>query len=152
MPYTNSSISIIDVTTDKVVANISTPVNPQDLSFAPDGKLHVVCTGDYATEFGKIAIIDITSKTVIDTVVLGGTPGDIEITNSGIGYCCAWGDGVNGFLYSYDTQSKSVLASDDDPVRVGPNLSQIKYDSDENVLWIPYMAEWAGDGFIQNLM
>lgn len=149
MPYTNSSVSIIDVTTDQVVGIISTPINPQDLAFAPDGKLHVVCTGDYATEFGKIAVIDIATKAVIDTVVIGGAPGDIEITNDGIAYCCAWGDGVNGFLYSYDTSSKTVFSDNSDPVRVGANLSQIYYDSTENSLWIPYMAEWAGDGFIQ---
>lgn len=149
MPFSQSSVSIIDATADTVVANISTPINPQDLAFAPDGKLHVVCTGNYSTDFGKVAVVDVSTKSVVDTVLIGGSPGDIEITDAGVGYCCAWGDGTNGFIYSYDTESKVVYANADDPVRVGPNLSQIQYDSIENVLWIPFMAEWAGDGFIQ---
>ncbi|MDA3860015.1 MAG: hypothetical protein PF445_02210 [Melioribacteraceae bacterium] len=148
-PFNNSSVSIIEVAEDRVIGTISTPINPQDLAFAPDGKLHVLCTGDYATSFGTIAIIDVDSQLMIDSVFVGGSPGDIEITNAGIGYCSAWGDGVNGFLCAYDTESKLVYSSSEDPIRVGPNVSQIVYDYQENVLWIPYMSEWAGDGFIQ---
>ncbi len=148
-PYTNPSVSIIDVSKEEVVETISAPINPQDLAFAPNGKLHVLCTGDYATTFGNVLVIDVDSKTAVDTIMVGGSPGDIEITDDGIGYCSAWGDGVNGFIYSYNTTNGDVLAGSDDPIRVGVNLSQIQYDASENVLWIPYMAEWAGDGFVQ---
>lgn len=147
--YSNPSVSVIDVTTDEVISTISTPLNPQDLAFAPDGKLHVICTGDYATSFGKVAIIDVNSLTMVDSVVLGDSPGDIEITDDGIGYCTAWGDGTNGFLYSYNCETKTVINSSDNPIKIGPNLSGLVYDSNENVLWIPYMSEWAGDAFVQ---
>ena len=149
IPYLQSSVSVINTTNDVVVNTIPTFKNSQDLTFAPDGKLHVVSTGDYATNFGKIAIVDITSATVVDSVVLGGSPGDIEITKDGIGYCSAWGDGTNGFLYSYNASSKAVINGGDNPIKVGANLSGMTYDKKKNVLWLPYMTVWAGDGFVQ---
>lgn len=148
-PYSNPSVSVIDVTTDEVISTISTPINPQDLVFAPDGKLHVVCTGDYGAAVGKIAIIDINTSSMVDSVIIGGSPGDIAITKDGIGYCAAWGDGINGYLYSYNTSTNTVINGDNNPIYIGPNLSQLEYDEEKNVLWIPYTAEWAGDGFIQ---
>ncbi len=148
-PYAESSVSIINTTTDAVVNTISTFKNSQDLTFAPDGKLHVVSTGDYKTNFGKIAIVDVSTATVVDSVILGGSPGDIEITKDGIGYCSAWGDGTNGFLYSYNASSKAVINGGNNPIKVGANLSGMTYDKDKNVLWLPYMTVWAGDGFVQ---
>jgi YVTN family beta-propeller protein len=150
-PWEQASISVIDITADSVIHTLDVPVNAQDLALAPDGKLHVVCTGNYADIFGKIAVIDINaaSPAVTDTIDIGSSPGDIEITPSGIGYCVAWGDGTNGFLYSYNALADTVIHGDDDPILIGPNVSQLLYDSEENVLWIPYMTEWAGDGFVQ---
>ncbi len=148
-PYVESSVSIINTTTDAVEKTIPTFINSQDLAFAPNGKLHVVSTGNYATNFGKIAIVDISSATVVDSVILGGSPGDIEITKDGKAYCSAWGDGTNGFLYSYNSSTKAIINNADNPIKVGANLSGLTYDKDENVLWIPYMTVWAGDGFVQ---
>jgi YVTN family beta-propeller protein len=150
-PWGQAGISVIDIIADSVIHTLDVPVNAQDLALAPDGKLHVVCTGNYTDAFGKIAIIDISAVTpvVTDTIDIGSSPGDIEITSSGIGYCVAWGDGTNGFLYSYNALADTVIHGNDDPILVGPNVSQLLYDGKENVLWIPYMTEWAGDGFVQ---
>jgi YVTN family beta-propeller protein len=149
LPYSGSSISIIDVATDKVTKTISTPINAQDLAIAPNGKLHVVCSGDYVNNSGKIAIIDISTTTLVDSILIGGAPGDIEITKDGIGYCVAWGDGTNGFLYSYNASTKAVINGANNPIKIAPNLSQLTYDENKNVLWIPYMTQWGGDGFVQ---
>ena len=148
-PYLQSTVSVINTTNDQVEKTINTFLNSQDLAFAPNGKLHVLATGDYATTFGKVAIIDLSTSTIVDSVILGGSPGDIEITKDGVAYCSAWGDGVNGFLYSYKTADKSILNSSTNPIKVGPNLSGLTYDSKRNVLWVPYMKEWGGDGFVQ---
>jgi hypothetical protein len=123
----------------------------------------VVCTGDYATISGQVAVIDMytgpmwDTPAVIDTVEFGwitpGTttfqPGDIAITSGDKAYCIAWGDGVNGFMCSYDAMSDSVLRSAADPILVGPNVSQLLYDKKQDALWIPTMTVWGGDGFIQ---
>jgi YVTN family beta-propeller protein len=146
-----STVSVIDALADTVMHTINVPTNAQDLALAPDGKLHVVCTGNYIDLFGKIAVIDINASTpvVTDTIEIGGSPGDIQITDSGIGYCVAWGNGTNGFLYSYNTSTNAIIHGSDNPILIGPNVSQLLYDSKEDVLWIPYMTEWAGDGFVQ---
>lgn len=150
-PWEQASVSVIDITADSVIHTLDVPVNAQDMALAPDGKLHVVCTGNYIDVFGKIAVIDINaaSPVVTDTIDIGSTPGDIEITSSGKGYCVAWGDGTNGFLYSYNTSSNTIYHGGDNPILIGPNVSQLLYDSEEDVLWIPYMTEWAGDGYVQ---
>ena len=114
-----------------------------------------MCTGNYGDAPGRIAVIDLYTgpnwniPAVVDTVEIGSTPGDIVITPSGKGYCVAWGDGTNGFLYSYDALADTVIRGADNPILIGPTVSRLLYDGQENVLWIPYMKEWAGDGFAQ---
>jgi hypothetical protein len=86
---------------------------------------------------------------VVSTIKIGGQPGDIVITPSGAGYCIAWGDGTRGFLYKYDALADTVIRGADNPIFIGPNVSSLEYDPSEDVLWIPYMKEWGGDGFVQ---
>jgi YVTN family beta-propeller protein len=154
VPYEQGSITIIDIRTDQVLHTLATPTNPQDLALAPDGRIHVLCTGNYADISGKIAVIDLYTgpnldvPAVVDTIDIGGSPGDLEITPDK-GYAVEWGDGVNGFLYSYDVFSGTVLHGAANPLLIGPNVAQAVYDGRENCLWIPYMTEWGGDGFVQ---
>lgn len=150
-PFVQGTVSVIDIQTETVIYTLNVPTNPQDLALAPDEKIHVVCTGNYIDSFGAVAVIDniAASPTVIDTIEIGGTPGDIEITKSGKGYCIAWGDMVNGYLYKYDALTGEVINGSSNPILIGPNVSRLMYDRIEDVLWIPYMTEWAGDGFAQ---
>ncbi len=150
-PYVQSTVTIMDITADTVIASVNVPTNAQDLAFAPDGKLHVVCTGDYTNELGKVAVIDIDSETptVVDTIFIGGSPGDIEISSNGFGFCSAWGDGTNGYIYKYDANADTVINNSENPILVGPNVSGLYFDSEDNSLWIPYMTAWGGDGFAQ---
>ena len=150
-PYKQATVAIVDTDADTVITSVNVPTNAQDFALAPNGKLHVICTGDYSNEFGKVAVIDIEAETpaVVDTIVLGGSPGDIEISTNGIGFCSAWGDGTNGFIYKYDAEADTVINNSDNPILVGPNVSGLFYDKNENSLWIPYMTAWGGDGFAQ---
>ena len=154
-PYAQASVSIIDSRTDSVTHTLPVPANAQDLAVDPLGRIHVVCTGDFGSIPGQVVIIDLDTglsmdtPAVVDTLSIGGTPSDIVITPNGKGYCMAWGDGVNGFLYSYDAFADTVMRGAGDPIRIGPNVWHIVYDSVEDVLWIPYMSEWGGDGFVQ---
>jgi len=154
-PYGQATVSIIDILTDSVTHTLNVPENAQDLAVDPIGRIHVVCTGNYMDKPGRIAVIDLytgpywDTPAVVDTIEIGGSPGDIVITPGGKGYCTAWGNGVNGFLYSYDAVADTILHGSGDPILVRPNTSRIYYDGVEDVLWIPYMAQWGGDGFIQ---
>jgi len=154
MPYENPSVSIIDIKSDAVLHTVPVPINPQHLALDPAGRVHVICTGDYATVFGQVAIIDLEGVTnpgtpeVVKIVEIGGSPGALAITPDGSGYCTDWGDCVNGFLYKYGAADGAVIRGAGDPILIGPNVSGLIYDGIENALWIPYMAEWGGDGFV----
>ena len=155
VPYEQGTVSIIDILTDTVIDTLPVPTNPQKAALAPDGKIHVLCTGDYDEKTGRVAIIDLYTgpmwnvPAVVDTIELGGSPGDLTITPAGKAYAIAWGDGVNGFLYSYDAFNGAVSHNSQNPLLIGPNTGHVVYDGRENCLWIPYMAEWGGDGFVQ---
>ena len=155
VPYEQGTVNIIDVLTDAVVDTLAVPTNPQKAALAPDGKIHVLCTGDYENSYGSVAVIellagpDLYTPAVLDTIKLGGAPGDLEITASGKAYAVDWGTETNGLLYAYDAWSGSVSHNVENPIKIGPNVSRILYDARENCLWIPYMQEWGGDGFVQ---
>jgi len=154
-PYEQAAISIIDLSAEVVTHTLEVPTNAQDLAVDADGRIHVVCTGNYADIPGKIAIIDLetgaekNTPAVVDTILIGGTPADLAITSVGKGYCVDWGNGTNGFLYEYDACNHSVIHGVENPLLIGPNVSRLLYDVSLNVLWIPYMKEWGGDGFVQ---
>jgi len=149
--YDPGTISVINTLTDSVVWTIDVPLNPQDIAVDPEGMLHVICTGDYASVPACVAVIDPfqTPPAVTDTIAVGGTPGDITITKQGKAYLVAWGDGTNGFLYKYDTYTHSISHGEENPILIGPNVSRLFYDYDEDVLFIPTMKVWAGDGSVQ---
>lgn len=155
VPYEQGTVHIIDVLTDTVVDTIPVPTNPQNAALAPDGRLHVLCTGDYAEAMGRVAVIAFNAgpngniPAMVDTIELGGSPGDLEITPSGKAYAIAWGDETNGFLYAYDALSGTVHHNVDNPILVGPNTGQVLYDGREDCLWIPFMKIWGGDGYVQ---
>ncbi|MDZ7317045.1 MAG: hypothetical protein ONB24_13070 [candidate division KSB1 bacterium] len=157
MPFETGNLVMIDTRTDQIVHILETPTNPQDAALAPDGRIHVLCTGDYAALGGKIAVVDLYTgpnwniPAVVDTIDIGGSPGDLEITPQGKGYAVAWGDGVNGFLYSYNALTGTVERGANSPIAIGPNVSRLLYDGRENCLWIPFMSQWGGDGFVQKL-
>jgi YVTN family beta-propeller protein len=155
VPYEQGTVNIIDILTDTVIDTIPVPTNPQKAVLAPDDRIHILCTGDYVEQMGRVAIIDLYTgpawnvPAVVDTIELGGSPGDLEITPAGKAYAVAWGDGVSGFLYAYDAFTSTVSHDSENPIKVGPNTGQVLYDGRENCLWIPFMSEWGGDGFVQ---
>jgi len=152
LPYEQGGVSVIDIVSDSLRFTLPTPTNPQDLALAPDGRVHVLCTGNYSDVAGQVAIIDLytgplySTPAVVDTIDIGGSPGDLDITPSGKAYCIAWGDGEHGWLYSYNASSGEVLHDATDPILVGPNAGQVLYDGRERCLWLPTMTMWGGDG------
>ncbi len=155
LPYESPSVSIIDILADSVTHTLDVPVNPQVAALASDGKIHVLCTGNYNDKTGKIAVIDLYTgpsydmPAVVDTIDIGGSPGELAITPYGKGYAMAWGDGNHGFLYSYDVLGNSVMRGDENPIHIGPNAGDMVYDDRKDCLWLTTMTQWGGDGFVQ---
>jgi YVTN family beta-propeller protein len=144
--FSPSTVSIIDILSDTVIKTLDVPMNPQNLALAPDGNIHVVCTGNFGDVGGKVAVINPYgaadySAAVTDTVEIGGSPGDISITTAGKAYLPAYGDGSNGFLYTYNASTLEVSNDATDPILVGSGAMTLFFDLFENDLYVSNFAD-----------
>ena len=124
--YLPGSVSIIDTAADLLVdadadaANgTDTPVftsriNPQDLDVDGEGRIHVVCTGDYFSQFGVMDAIDPVTWAVASSVPLGGSPGNVSILG---GWALVGaGDADSGDLYVVRTDTGQVVHDSTNPL------------------------------------
>jgi len=139
--YGQGTVQVIDPATDQLVKRINVPTNPFDLKAVPDGKIHVVCVGNYYDIPGKIAIIDPTTNTMVDSIAIGGAPGNIAVSeDDNIAYLSVWGAG----LMSYNTATKEVLHGPTNPI-LGKGGSGVLVDKDGNV----FVSVWDDDQVIK---
>jgi streptogramin lyase len=122
--YGPATVSVIDVLTDTVVdadgdpANgEDTPVsisglNPQDLAVDAEGNLWVVCTGDWASTFGVVDVVDLTTLSEMDSLTIGSSPGSIAVGNR----VALVGDGAAASLFVIDITTRTVLQDETDPL------------------------------------
>ncbi|MCG8603943.1 T9SS type A sorting domain-containing protein, partial [bacterium] len=142
-----STVSVIDIPTLTVIKTIDVPLNPQALDLASDGTIHVVCTGNFNDVTGSLVIIDPNpsgtefNPTVVDTLDFGGFPGGLAIANNGLGYLVDFGNGTNGFLYSYNTASREVTHAANDPILVGNGAIGISYDKSSDELYVANFSD-----------
>ncbi|MBD3274760.1 MAG: hypothetical protein GF372_05580 [Candidatus Marinimicrobia bacterium] len=138
--YTPSSVHIIDPETLSPVDTLETGTNPQRMAWSSDGRLHVVCTGNYADVSGSVSVIDPADMTVETTVQTGGAPGHIAITSDDVAYLSDFGvaseTDSTGYLYSYDALSYSVQHNSDDPILVGFGAGGMEYVAQGDRLFI----------------
>jgi len=110
--YAGSSLSVIDLASFSVLQTIPMPANPQFITLR-DGLLHVSSTGNWTDVFGVISIVDPSTDVVVESIALGGSPGNIWINAAGRAYVA---DGSGYSLYSYDANDFTVLNSGDNPL------------------------------------
>jgi YVTN family beta-propeller protein len=115
---------VIDLSSGDVVRKIPVGLNPQHLALAPDGRVHVVCTGDYAATPGRIYVLDKDVESVVDSVLVGGSPLSVAITPSGKGYIGANFDG----LLAYDALSLAITAPIGAPVLAEDGIFDVALD------------------------
>lgn len=113
--YQPGTVSVINPVTRLVVATIPVGTNPQSLALAPDGRVHVMCTGDYAGRQGIIYVINPSESNVVDSIPLGGAPGDLVIGQDGIAYLAAGGWTGFGQIFRYNSLTHAVLNSAANP-------------------------------------
>jgi len=146
--YGQGTVSIIDTKTNEVTAELDVPTNPQLFAMGSDGKIYVLCTGDYgSTSSGKLAVLETLypapdytpTPTITDTIDIGGSPGDIEFTSTGCGFIAAggeWGSGTKGYIYLYDINTDSVLRGPDNPIIVGNGATRILVDDETDEVFV----------------
>lgn len=123
--YDPGKVSVYDIPGDSVISQINVGLNPQYLALDAQGRVHVVCTGDYWSIFGRVYIIDTSADTVVDSIFLGGTPGQITIGPDNIAYMSAAGWDKDGFVHSYNALTGEVYHDENNPIEVDLNCMTV---------------------------
>ena len=80
--YGNSSVSVIDTTTDQVIKTIKVATNATEITTDGNSKVLVISTGDYAMIPGLLTIINVNTDEIEKTVKLKTTPGAIVVNRA----------------------------------------------------------------------
>ncbi|MBC8401168.1 MAG: YncE family protein [Candidatus Marinimicrobia bacterium] len=135
--YSPGTVTVINGSSGAVITTISVFLNPQAAATDPDGLVHVVCTGDWWSVFGKIAVIDPATDTVVDSVLTAGTPGSIAISESdNMAYLAVWGAGL--LSYNWETYT---MVNDTSDYFWGAGGSGVTVDTEGNV----FISIWDDD-------
>lgn len=127
--YGQGEIVKIDLSDFSYVAEYDVGKNPQWMSRAPDGRLHIVCTGNYVDVEGSIYIFEPGMGAVVDSILIGGQPSQLAVSPGGRGYLSAGGWTTDGYVYSYDIFSGDIINGPANPIAVGLGASAIAADS-----------------------
>jgi YVTN family beta-propeller protein len=138
--YGQGTVSIIDTSNDTVIQTLNVPTNPQDVAVAPNGSVHVVCTGDYMSVSGNVVVINPATDTIVQTIAIGGSPGKIHVSENNIGYVGTFSDGV----YTYNATTYAVINSPANPV-INRGGSGIVSDLEGNI----YIADFIEDQVVK---
>ena len=123
--YDSGKVTVYDIGRDSVIKQIPVGLNPQFLAADGRGRLHVVCTGDYGAIAGSIYIVDTDADIVVDSVLIGGTPGHITIGPDNVAYLAAAGWSQNGYIYSYNNITGDIYHSSGNPIQVDLNCMTV---------------------------
>lgn len=105
--------------------------NPQDLVAGPDGRVHVVCTGNYADEGGRVFFLDAGAMTAVDSLELGGSPAEATVAGDDV-----YVSGYFGGLLKYDGKSHALLRGTSDPVVNAEGLGGLAFDAARERLYL----------------
>lgn len=164
--YFPGKIEVYDFDLDSTTTRIDVGLNAQTIMKGHDGYLYVVCTGDYWDVFGMLYRIDPATDMVLDSLEIGGQPGDIAITREGLAYLAAGGWGGwsgretkppsawlrghgsalspaddGGFVYTVDLQSWTVLHGPGDPLMTDFGVVAVLAVSDTSVVTCNYQDD-----------
>src|SRR6266849_6084859 len=99
----SNSVSVIDTTSNTVVATVSVGGSPLEVAITPDGTRVYVTNGNDNT----VSVIDAASNTVVATVGVGAGPTAVAITPDGTRVYVTTGDAVSVI----DATSNTVVAT-----------------------------------------
>jgi hypothetical protein len=123
--YDPGTVSVVNAYTGAPVATIAVGTNPQALVRVSGSTIHVLCTGNYFDRLGIVYVIDPSTLDVVDSLPLGGSPGDLIIGAGGIAYAAAGGWADSGEVYRYNALSRTVLNSAANPWYSGQGVTAL---------------------------
>jgi len=126
---TGESVVVANITTGLSIDTITVETNCQSVVSDENGHLFATCSGTYGSDDGSIVVVDASTYTATDTLVVGGFPG-YSVKANGILYTSdPWGAGV----FSIDMTTLEILHDSTNPFCSGGNGMAV----DENgYLWI----------------
>ncbi len=137
--YGKGRIFVYDISTLAPIDTLEVPTNPQRIIAGSDGYLHVLCTGNYWSEFGRVVRINLQNLTVVDTLEVGGSPGDMAESADGIMFLAAGGweyEGIRGQVFTYDVATFSMLHGSDNPLNFGNGITNVVASPSGEGVWI----------------
>jgi DNA-binding beta-propeller fold protein YncE len=135
--YLDGWVDVVDLASWTVLASIPVAVNPQEIHRAPDGRLHVVCTGTNGTadtdpNDGAISVVNPSTRTVESVVSIGGSPGRLAFGAGGIGWVAGYWGGVR----RYDALTLAILPPPPDPELAASGFSAVAWDSTSGTMYV----------------
>lgn len=138
--YGEGHLDVVDLSVPRVVASVVIGKNPQDVLVAPDGLVHVVCTGDYAASGGtegRVDVVDPVALVVVASVLVGGSPGCAALGPDG----AMWVAGFSGGIRRYDPATREILHDPLDPSLDRVGLSAIAADGPGGRMYVTSFEE-----------
>ncbi len=111
-------VAVYDIDLDAVIGEIEVGTNPQFLACDDSGRVHVVCTGDYWEITGAVYFIDPEADTVVDSLTVGGQPGQIAIGPDHVAVLAAGGWSADGEVFSYHSLTGDIYHDASNPLYV----------------------------------
>jgi YVTN family beta-propeller protein len=127
--YGQGQMAVIGLDSFTLETEVNVGKDPQSIIATPDGRLHVVCTGNYVDISGAIYIYNPLSGAVEDSILIGGQPVNGVIASDGICFLAAGGWVDHGYIYSYNAESGEVLHGPSNPIQAGLGISALAMDS-----------------------
>lgn len=132
--YGQGYVQLFDLVSNLVVNTIPVGTNPQDIALGFDGYLYVICTGNYTTQSGILYKVAPWSGEVVDSLLVGGAPGNLAITRAGIVFLAAGGFAEHGEVYTVDLNTFTVVRGPGNPIHTGLGVTTVIAVSDSTVV------------------
>ncbi len=139
--FGQGEVAVVDPAVDSVVARLNVGANPQAIKNMPDGKLLVVCTGNFGPIAGSLYVVDPANQVVTDSILTGGQPSTAAITYGHMAYLPAGGFVGNGVVYKVNLSSKTVERGPGNPILVGTGATDAVYDLDSNYVYVACFSD-----------
>ncbi|MDP6803086.1 MAG: FlgD immunoglobulin-like domain containing protein [Gemmatimonadota bacterium] len=117
--YDPGTVTVLDPAGLSVVATIPVGTNPQACLPAPDGTVHVICTGDFFLTTGEIHVVDPVGLAPLDTLPIPAFPGGGAIDTTGLGWLSITTPSFASEIWSYNANTLTLLHGPDDPLIPG---------------------------------
>ena len=114
--YDPGTVSVLHLGDLSLAATIPVGLNPQECVRAPDGRVHVICTGDFFSTAGRVHVIDPSTDTVTDSLDVAGYPGAAATTLDGTVYLNVTTLTFGTEIWSYDASTLTFGFDGGDPL------------------------------------